>query len=55
MPKKLSIYEELQRISLGFCFKIDVFYRTRPNEFGSMTARKDDTSPIRSISYHERP
>ena len=29
--------------------------RTRPNEFGSMTARKDDRSPIRSIFCHERP
>ena len=28
---------------------------TRPNEFGSMTARKDDTSPIRSIFCHARP
>ena len=28
---------------------------TRPNEFGSMTARKDDTSPVKSIFCHKRP
>ena len=28
---------------------------TRPNEFGSMTARKDDSSPSKSIFCHKRP
>ena len=27
---------------------------TRPNEFGSMTARKDNSSPIKSIFCHKR-
>ena len=27
----------------------------RPNEFVSMTARKDDTSPVKSIFYDKRP
>ena len=27
----------------------------RPNKFGSMTARKDDTSPVKSIFDHKRP
>ena len=27
----------------------------RPNEFVSMTARKDDTSPVKSIFDHKRP
>ena len=26
---------------------------TRPNEFGSMSARKDDTGPFKSIFYHK--
>ena len=29
--------------------------KTRPNEFGSMTARKDDSSPIKSTFCHKRP
>ena len=28
---------------------------TRPNEFGSMTARKDDSCPMKSIFCHKRP
>ena len=28
---------------------------TRPNEFGSLTARKDDKNPIESIFCHKRP
>ena len=29
--------------------------RTRPNEFGSMTARKDDILPKKAIKDHTRP
>ena len=28
--------------------------KTRTNEFGSMTARKDDTSPIKAITDHQK-
>ena len=40
-------------LSPFICFAIVIW--TRPNEFGSMTARKDNTSPIKSIFCHWRP
>ena len=38
------------------CLENSIFslLETRLNEFGSMTARKDDTSPIKSIFYNKR-
>ena len=32
-----------------------VLLTLRPNEFGFMIARKDDTSPMKSIFYHKIP
>ena len=39
----------------GAMWKFLLFYmQTRPNEFGSMTERKDNPSPIKSIFCHKR-
>ena len=48
------IFAKLKSNSKMGLKKILKFKQTRPNEFGSMTARKDDTIPIKSIFYNKK-
>ena len=50
--KKGSLY--VYSVEKGFMMR-DLSKKTRPNEFGSMTARKDNTGLNRSIQVHTLP
>ena len=64
----MAYYYMVQKITLTFLFRFfwsvssinrlspyQKYKETRPNEFGSMTARNDNTCPIESIFCHKRP
>ena len=40
---------DIPTLMLFKVLKIEILTLTRPNKFGSMTARKDDTSPMKPI------
>ena len=49
-PSRFNIFP-LQEADV-FDFKV---HQTRPNEFGSMTARKDDILPLKTIKCDRKP